>query len=209
MGAAAGLKPWLQWCSMQCNLWALQGLVQLQQSVAAVADAFQRQVASDRQESLRELLDEKYPGSSGLLHKICHWRSAWAPPTGSISKKVLPAAPQDAVEEDMRQWSSIWGAEEQTAVEAPWRGHIGKWSRPSVDAVRDLCRRYKKRTGLGRDCWHPRHWSWLPDERLQELLDVMDLCAACGRWPTHAWLLVVFLVPKPEGGSRPLVLFPT
>ena len=54
----------------------------------------------------------------------------------------------------------------------------------------------------------PRAVAVLPDSRLQQLADLLNACGAQGRWPTECELVLIVLLPKPDGGKRPIGLFP-
>ena len=119
--------------------------------------------------------------------------------------------PQQAAEDEAAAWAKVWGAE-APQPHPPW-----SVSRPEGDPlppidpglIRRCCRRFKGRTGIGIDAWHPRHWAWLSDEALSSLADILVVCEELCSWPSQTWQLVLFLAAKPDGGKRPLVLFAT
>ena len=76
---------------------------------ASTAEALERQSMSKRESNFRERLDEQYPGSGGLLHKVCTWKQVWVPRIGSISKISLRGDPHMGVEQEQDDWASIWG----------------------------------------------------------------------------------------------------
>ena len=187
----------------------LMAMQATQQWVSRTAGQLERQLIADRENAFREKLAEDYPGSGGLLHRVTKWRAAWAPPTGSISKAKLPLAPQAAAESEADCWADIWQAEEQHAAPM-WRSSLGSQLEavPPV-VIRSVCKAYKTRTGLGGDFWHPRQIGWLSDDALRCLADLWGWCEVLRTWPVQVKLLILFLLPKDEGGARPIALLPT
>ena len=58
--------------------------------------------------------------------------------------------------------------------------------------------------GLDWDVVHPRALLRLPDETLEQWMFVLERCERKGRWPKNVGVVVVVLLPKPEGGFRPI-----
>ena len=64
-------------------------------------------------------------------------------------------------------------------------------------------------TGLGWDGIHPRALDRLDDATIQALIDLVIACEKLGRWPTIIEMVVVVVLPKPDGDwqSIRLLLF--
>ena len=80
---------------------------------------------------------------------------------------------------------------------------------PDPEEFRGLIRSYRWSTAIGADHWAPRSLGMLTDHLIQVL---MELCAAMilnGAVPSQFSLLLVVLIPKTEGGERPIGIFPT
>eukprot|EP00973_Karenia_brevis_P047325 6569761-Karenia_brevis.AAC.1 len=54
------------------------------------------------------------------------------------------------------------------------------------------------------DQWHPRHFSMLSEEALESLAAILNLCEDLGRMPGDQESLVIGLIDKPTGGTRPI-----
>ena len=54
----------------------------------------------------------------------------------------------------------------------------------------------------------PRALSALPDHLLQEMAEILNECERTGEWPEQWRLAIIVLLPKPDGGRRPIGLFP-
>ena len=64
-------------------------------------------------------------------------------------------------------------------------------------------------TGLGGDNVSPRALARLSDEALMALARILAAAEALGAWGQAVSLVLIVLLPKPDGGLRPIGLFPT
>ena len=55
----------------------LKGMLDLQRWLKEVADNLEKHLRYEREELLKQRLAEGYPGSDGLLRKMCKWRRWW------------------------------------------------------------------------------------------------------------------------------------
>ncbi|HUU62073.1 MAG TPA: reverse transcriptase domain-containing protein, partial [Acidimicrobiia bacterium] len=75
-------------------------------------------------------------------------------------------------------------------------------------AVDRACRSFACGTGLGWDALHPRALLRCSDDLISLLIQIMLRCEALGEWPAAVALVVIVLLPKPDGGFRPIGLLP-
>ena len=121
-----------QWhLSLLCWLGAWETLPLQQASVealgslaawAAKAKNAAQAISRTREAVFKEKLADKFPGSSGLLHRVCHWRAAWVPTRGSVDKKLLEVDPQAAAQSEADSWKQVW---------PPGQRHVWKQERPA------------------------------------------------------------------------------
>ena len=79
-----------------------------------------------------------------------------------------------------------------------------------VDTLRAASHLFPVDTGLGWDKMHPRSLGTrLPDEALVILVRLLAMCEFLGTWPTHIGIVLICLIPKPDGGRRPIGLLPS
>ena len=64
-------------------------------------------------------------------------------------------------------------------------------------------------TGLGPDAIQPRALLRLSDAGIEALAAIMRAIDTTGEWPRFTQLVMTVLLPKPDGGLRPIGLFPT
>ena len=67
-------------------------------------------------------------------------------------------------------------------------------------------RTYKERTGLGCDDFRPRWLGWLSTELLSALAGLLMAIEGIGLWPAQLQGILVPLLPKADGGRRPIGL---
>ena len=83
---------------------------------------------------------------------------------------------------------------------------------PAPSELRRMALKYKKRTSVGVDHLHPRHYGFLSDEALQCLITLWRWMLTLGSPPEVVSTIIVSLLPKPEGGDcpdRPVANFAT
>ncbi len=120
----------------------------------------------------------------------------------------VPLSVQATVDSEARDWGELWDTQGRTAAVA-WPADLGvQPQRPSVAHLRAALRSFPQATGLAWDNWHPRSLLRLSDERLDQFLDLLMEAEARGCWPPELGFVSVVLLPKPEGGFRPIGLFP-
>ena len=68
---------------------------------------------------------------------------------------------------------------------------------------------FPRKVGLGWDKLHPRALLRCTDEALLALLRFLMLVEIVGAWPDVIGIILICLIPKPEGGRRPIGLLPS
>ncbi len=80
--------------------------------------------------------------------------------------------------------------------------------RPTVVQLRAALQTFPPGTALAWDALHPRAMQRLSDTRLGELIDLLMDAERTGEWPSEIGIVSIVLLPKPDGGWRPIGLFP-
>lgn len=78
-----------------------------------------------------------------------------------------------------------------------------------AEELLEACRTFPVETGLGWDQWHPRVIERLSYSTLLLLVTILMECEHTGEWPSGVALVLIALLPKPDGGFRPIGLLPT
>ena len=117
------------------------------------------------------------------------------------------ASAQIEVDLIAQEWARHW--DEGAAYECEF-GTISKLPDALVvQSLRMAAASFPPETGLGGDNVSPRAYRRLSDEALAALALLLKACEQLGRWPRTISPVLVVLLPKPDGGRRPIVLFDT
>ena len=124
----------------------------------------------------------------------------------SHAKHVL--SDQAAVDLEATVWATEWGEHR------PYSNGIDDVDcvpPPAliVDTLRSTAMTFPVHTGLGADNVSPRAFARLSDELLLWLCLLYAASEKLGHWPSILHLVMIVLIPKPDGGRRPIGLFPT
>ncbi len=123
---------------------------------------------------------------------------------------MRPLNVQDVVEDQARVWAEFWAAGENLP-EPAWPQNVDDLAlpRPTVGQLRSVLKSFASGTALGWEALHPRTLLGLSDQRLEELIDLLVSAERNGAWPEGTGTVLIVLLPKPDGGWRPIGLFPT
>jgi len=123
---------------------------------------------------------------------------------------VMPLSSQAEVDAEAVKWGAEWEAE-APQVELPWPDLSEQDPLPhiSVDIARRAAHTFPPNTGLGWDKLHPRVISRCHDEAILALIRLLVLAEMLGQWPAAIGIVLVCLIPKPDGGRRPIGLLPS
>ena len=75
--------------------------------------------------------------------------------------------------------------------------------------IRQAALTFPLQTGLGGDNISPRAVARLSDPLVQWLGRILHMAETLGIWPQVWHLVMIVLIPKADGGRRPIGLFPT
>eukprot|EP00959_Pyramimonas_sp_CCMP1952_P394904 8274275-Pyramimonas_sp.AAC.1 len=78
---------------------------------------------------------------------------------------------------------------------------------PDPEVIRSISRRFKMHTCTP-DGMHPRHYSLLSSGALEALSLIFHIMDVLGTAPTSIQMIIMLLIPKPQGGRIPLGHYP-
>ena len=127
----------------------------------------------------------------------------------SVVAMPEPLSAQHQAEAECNRWSAEWCVG-QARTEPAWGSFEVDQAPPALvlEEFRGACRSFPVGTGLGWDAMHPRALLRLPEKLLEAFVTLITWCERLGRWPQFSQLVVVVLLPKPDGGFRPIGLLP-
>ena len=111
------------------------------------------------------------------------------------------------MELEANYWADLWDEE------MPYDAFVDPHGSPTlpplrVHDLRTAALSFPAGTGLGADNIAPRALARLSDEALKGLCAILMAAELLGRWPAMALMVLIVLLPKPDGGRRPIGLFP-
>ena len=120
-----------------------------------------------------------------------------------------PLGLQHATELEANRWARLWG-EGQRYVKPQFKltrdnhpGPITTWM------LRAACKTFQPETGLGVDAIQPRALLRLSEVSQQALCRLLMAAELHGEWPELIRTVLIVLIPKDDGGRRPIGLLPT
>ena len=121
------------------------------------------------------------------------------------------ASLQAIVEHDLIEWQKVWTRLKHVTT-APWRTEaIGDTQLPPITAsdVLNAAQTFKTTTSVGCDVMPPRTFAWLSAPLRAAVADLLNLAEETGTWPSAVATALVHLIPKPDGGRRPIGILPS
>ena len=121
----------------------------------------------------------------------------------------VPLGLQQAVDSEARDRGAIW--QQGVLGQAPaWPIDLGaRLPSTSIARVRDACATFPIQVGLGWDKLHPRAVARCSDLVINALIALLVLAEMAGTWYGAVGVTLIALIPKSDGGRRPIRLFPS
>jgi hypothetical protein len=119
---------------------------------------------------------------------------------------TAPLCDQGSVDKQGSEWGTLW-EEHATYVNPLFNLQLEMFNDLAHDLIPLAASTFPGDTGLGEDNMAPRALGRLSQEAIQALAHLFLAFEKFGDWPTLLNLIV--LLPKGEGGFRPIGLFPT
>ena len=154
---------------------------------------------------------------AAAAHRYIKEPAAWKPQTTLRTDGTITADPCLLLEKQAEEWHSEWQAAPQEPVpgELLWWASLDSQANKAEalgcvepDAIRTASKRFRETTATSIDGLHVRHFSLLCDTGLRVLSVLFLAMEASGKIPAQVRALLVILLPKPTGGTRPIDLFP-
>ena len=124
--------------------------------------------------------------------------------------ECIPLASQDEVDLEGTQWQKEWQAGATPSI-TPWPAEFATEPLPpiTVQIARQAAATFPSGTGLGWDKLHPRAIARCSDAAVLALVRILLAAELLGRWPELVGVVIACLLPKPDGGRRPIGLLPS
>ena len=120
----------------------------------------------------------------------------------------VPANIQQEVDVEGAKWAAEWAAGE-TVEECRWPDDLEELASINAHSIREAAATFADGVGLGWERLHPKALCRLPDAMLDEMGEVMMAAEGAGSWGEAVGVVITALIPKGDGGWRPIGLLPT
>eukprot|EP00439_Symbiodinium_sp_Y106_P041875 s6746_g5.t1 len=183
-------------------------------SPQAIMDAALAQAARLETAASQGRIKQWHDSLQGNAHRLRRWVCRTpAPVPGPLND--APVHPVDIVAAEHAKWSEQWtGAAPHTPEETrAWCERLGPavapWSsdllQPAPAAVQ-ACLRASARRSAGLDAWAPSCLARLPLPFFQLVVRLWGLCVRVAKLPLSWYHVRITLLPKVDGGLRPLAI---
>ena len=118
-----------------------------------------------------------------------------------------PLGEQQEVDADTCTWSKLWLAGEEATLPSDIYDDLDELPLLGCSDLKKAAMTFPVGTGRGVDNVSPRAFARLSDELLDQLASILAWAERIGGWPAVCRFIMVVLLPKPDGGRRPIGLF--
>ncbi len=187
--------------------WA-EDIVRKADAVAGPAEATCR---NEKRAAVTKWAHEASYAGAAVAHRWTKVPEDWRPETVSSvleGAATVTADPGAVVEAERYKWDKLWRPQGTVRPRPDW-GTVEKLQRPTVEQFRRAARSFPRTTGIGVEGILPADFDALDDVGVDACIDVMMTCEAVGYIPKVVALVLVNMIPKKDGGRRPIGLLPS
>eukprot|EP00973_Karenia_brevis_P018937 2596094-Karenia_brevis.AAC.1 len=117
---------------------------------------------------------------------------------------VKPLSDQGAVEQEAHSWATWWGESTKYSLSPDALADVPNLPSLQHHALVEAAKSFPIDTGLGMDNWAPRALTRLPVAAILALCTILRAAETLGQWSEALNLVMIVLLPKPDGGLRPI-----
>ena len=121
----------------------------------------------------------------------------------------VPRSDQAEIEATAAAWAKLWESNKDYTPPCFDGVELDELDPITVDDIERAAASFPLHTGLGVDNFSPRAVLRLPHELIQGLADILNEAEQAGCWDEALELVLIVLLPKDDGGHRPIGLFPS
>ncbi len=183
----------------------------LAHEIAEEAKTEKAALAHSAAKAWRAWVAQEMKKGAGALHAYVK-RETIPPMRMFLGRGAPTASPQQMVDNEREDWNKVWRAFADSS-DAPWRhdGFADEYSMPRIHGQEILAaaKELKIWTGVGTDWVPPRAYGWLADTTPQVIADFLMLLEALACWPGAVAQILIHLIAKKGGGTRPIGVRPS
>ncbi len=177
----------------------------------AAAQPAEAALRNEKAAAVRKWAEEASHAGAAMAHRWTKIPEGWRPETVGTEvdgMEVVTADPGAVVDAEKKKWEALWCPSGVARDELRW-GTCTLLPRPCVERFRWAARRFPRSTGIGVEGILPADFDALDDEGVDACIDLMMACEAIGYVPKLISLVLVRMIPKKDGGRRPIGLLPS
>ncbi len=218
-----GVGRWLEWCAAEIDKGGLRydvvqyidcargWICELVTKIKEAADPCESIHRVEKAAAIRRWAREASCAGAAAAHRWTRIPSEWRPDT--VEELVdgawtITADPGAVVEEERIKWAALWSPDGTANTDLEW-GNATCLARPSIEQFRRAARSFPRKTGVGVEGITPSDFDALDDDGIESCISVLLACEAIGYIPKLLALVIVKMIPKKDGGRRPIGLMPS
>ncbi len=166
---------------------------------------------SETAATIRKSVQEASEGGAAMAHRWTRIPEQWRPDIVQREfdgASTTTADPGAAVEEERKQWAGYWSPPGVERVRFAW-GRVANLARPSLAAFSAAARKFPRTTDIGVEGMLLVDFDALDDDGIEACMDVMMAWETIGYIPRLIALVPVNMIPKKDGGRRPIGVRPS
>ena len=163
---------------------------------------------------LAKWIDAACGQGAAAANKYIRGPNLWSPEATELDQDQagqllnIAASPDILVNMGAKTLANIWRGD-PAAAGPTWPTATPRLARPIPREVRTTSAAFKRLTAAGGDFFHPRVFMQLSDEALETIIGRFMICEFLGYMPPAMEFVIIFFLPKPTGGRRPIGLLPS
>ena len=178
----------------------------------STAESLKLEHLDNKSKSWQAFVDKQLKTGAAAAHRLVKRDAAQCNDNATVgSGEKRTASPQEVLQHDLEEWRAIW-CRDGSPKEAPWREAVlNDAGLPPITAeqVGKAARTFPTETSIGCDSFPPSAIASLSVQLRACIADFLNLLEEEGAWPHKAAATLIHLIPKSDGGRRPIGVLPS
>ena len=187
-------------------------LDRISQLALTAAESLKLKHLESKAKSWQAFVDKQLRSGAAATHRLVKRDASQCLDTATVGTgEDRTASPQKILEQDLEEWRAIWCGP-NSSKGAPWRGckvDDAGVQEITAEQVARAARTFPVETSIGCDSYPPSTFASFSLELRQCIADFLNLLEEEGEWPHEAATALIHLIPKTDGGRRPIGVLPS
>ena len=185
----------------------------LEKLTAAIEAEVEEKITLEKTQGIaawRQWLKADADLGNGHAHAYSRLPQAWISREAKGDDGILTGDPTQLMEEDRKKFYKLWESSDTAQTSAP---KYGRWEKSDElrelngDDILEAAKTFGHGTSSTYDGLHPRHFAMLSPQGRTTTAALLEFFEHTGEWPAGIEEVVISLIPKATGGTRPIGLF--